>query len=340
MDSSSPQQSLDGTSTASSMNPPQPLPTGSGPVEVDELPQLWGYDFDSDLDHQLSSQIPTSKLALIRQRRREHYRQKGLSRPDPRLHRQRRLNCNYIAASSTKSRSQHPQSPTVDLHGAERVSQTEPEHQQSHGTSSGSRSPHPSSSASCPHEHVETDRAVPSPTACSSAKGCDGDIDMSCPDDRSVTSHDSSSLSERQSEETKPSERTTHARPRVRPSALRSESIRAALALEALKLDNESGGPSEIDGQKATQTPIASSNASYDKEFIEGLPLHREYGLLRVRPAAAAAATAATRNKVLVHSVPRVRKRRLRKLETRLAAGDSANAELSDQRPSPPAMTV
>lgn len=110
-----------------------------------------------------------------------------------------------------------------------------------------------------------------------------------------------------------------------------------------------------IDGQLAAhreQTTLDEGQSNIMRAFprsrrntispsLEMLGAYRENGLLRVRSGAAAAAAG---GKVLVHNVPRMRKRRQKKLEMRQGTGESADPSvgtiLSHQSSSPAAISV
>lgn len=330
-----PQESVDATTTPTTNLDDQPTQSSSatklGYVEVDELPQPWDCDFDLGLG-QPSLHSPASQLALMRQRRRQQYRRKGPScTAEPRAHRHRRTDRRHSPLPVALSQSVRSLPPTLSHHGAEPARQPEYQPQHLHGDSSRPQSP----SISCPTINTPEDIpasghvVLPGTAACVPAKGSDGDVDMSSPDRKPWTAqHDIPSV-EKRYDRPQALHPVTNPQPRARPSTIRSEAIRAALALEALRIDNEcsssstSDGP-EKDGSDAITTPGATAlEPNTEDDMLKDLPIHREYGLLRVRSASNVAAAPAG-NRVLVHSVPRVRKRRLKKLETRLGATDDS----------------
>lgn len=312
-------------------------PSGSTPtaanIEVDQLPQAWEYDLDLDFEH-LPSQIPTSKLALMRQRRRrqQQYRRRGPSRPEPRLHRQGRPDRSHNATSmfhhSTQTFSSKPTGSNMEI-----IRQPEHTHQQL-GPGEGA-GPEPACLPSPlihPEATIEPDLVMSNDTSSGeSAHERDKEMEVT-PQDSPPTAVHGDILSENTAQS---SAMCSLSRPPLRYSTLRSESIRAALALEALSLNNESS-----DYPHTAPTTPSAPDSGDDQDLLDSLSLHREYGLLRVRSSSASAAP--TGNKVLVHSVPRVRKRRLKKMESRLGTGDGASARgttpLSEQHPSPPAI--
>lgn len=336
----SPQEPSGSTPTKANINPAsQPSEMAQGHVEVDQLPQAWEYDFDLDFEH-LPSQIPTSKLALMRQRRRrqQQYRRRGPSRPEPRLHRQGRPDRSHNATSmlnhSSHSFSSRPTDSNMEVI-------RQPAHVHGHQQSSPREwvGPEPASRSSpvlLPEATIEPDLVMSNDTSCGgSTQERDKEMDMT-PQDGPPPAFHGDLVPENNTAQS--SSMGTHSRPPLRYSTLRSESIRAALALEALSLNSESSDYPHT----APTTPSASPDSGDDQDLLDSLSLHREYGLLRVRSSSASAAS--TGSKVLVHSVPRVRKRRLKKMEARLGTGDDTSARgttpLSEQHPSPPAIAA
>lgn len=326
MDWPLPQESVDVSFMSTNVYPPTPQSSAIGQdrVEVDELPITWD-DLGIGPGQLPSLHPPNSRLALMRQRRREHHRRRGHSCPEHRQHRQRRAACrpNQTSAAANQPLHAHPSKPSRQ--GAEPAAHPEHQHQHPHvewpRPQSSRTSPPPSDSIRNP----ESDHVVSSGMPCDSAAGTDGDVGMSLPDDQPSTSHDAPSLKSH-SDAAQLSKPDIYIRPPPRPSTLRTEAIRAALALEALTIGNESSDQAEAYEYDAT-SPVSPLDPSSGQELPVGLALHKEYGLLRVRTAStAAAAAAATGDRVLVHSVPRVRRRRLKKLETQPKSGDDAPA--------------
>jgi hypothetical protein len=338
LDWPSSQEPSGSTPTTANLDPvSQPSAMEKGHVEVDQLPQAWEYDFDLDFEH-LPSQIPTSKLALMRQRRRrqQQYRRRGPSRPEPRLHRQGRPDRSHNATSmlSQLSHTFPPRPTDLDMEVLR-----QPEHGHRHqqlgpGEGVGLEPACPSSPPVLhPGATIEPDLVMSNGTSCGgSAQDRDKEMNLTPQDGPPPTLH-GDLVPENNAAQS--SNMGTLSRPPLRHSTLRSESIRAALALEALSLNNESSDCP----QTAPTTPSAPDSGD-DQDLLDSLSLHREYGLLRVRSSSASAAP--TGNKVLVHSVPRVRKRRLKKVDARLGTGGGASARgttpLSEQHPSPPAV--
>lgn len=103
-------------------------------------------------------------------------------------------------------------------------------------------------------------------------------------------------------------------------SHLRCEAIRATMSTERLEMDDLEVGNATIVDEGFFEWPeVLSQSDDYVQSSLQALGVYRENGLLRVRPSMAPTTAG---DKVLIHSVPRVRKRRHKKLEIRLGPGD------------------